>query len=63
MVKEYEELRDETIRNKLGDGWEVIHIDTENINMNITRLMPAIRAVLKRRQRVKEVQHESGRIS
>ena len=61
--KEYEELRDETIRNKLGDGWEVIHIDTENINMNITRLMPAIRAVLKRRQRVKEVQHESGRIS
>ena len=61
--KEYEELRDETIRNKLGDGWEVIHIDTETINMNITRLMPAIRAVLKRRQRVKEVQHESGRIS
>lgn len=51
--KEYEELRDDAIRNKLGADWEVIHIDAENINMNITRLMPAIRAVLKRRKKLR----------
>lgn len=46
-------IRDEAIANKFGDGWEVIHIRTENINMNVTRLLPAIKAVLKRRKKNK----------
>ena len=57
--KQYEKIRDDAICDKLGEGWEMIRIDTENINMNITRLIPAIKAVLKRRNRIKEVHHES----
>ena len=44
-------MRDELIANMLGDGYEVIHIKTENINTNVTKLLPAIRAVLSRRKR------------
>ena len=42
-------IRDEAITNKLGDGWQVVRISTENINTNITRLIPAIKGVLKYR--------------
>lgn len=52
--KQYGSIRDEAITDKLGDGWELIRIDTENINMNVTRLLPAIKAVLKRRKKNKE---------
>ncbi|WMJ87773.1 endonuclease domain-containing protein [Anaerocolumna sp. MB42-C2] len=45
-------LRDEIIANKLGNGYEVIHIPTDNVNLNITKLIPAIKAVLSRRKRV-----------
>ncbi|MDE6780978.1 MAG: DUF559 domain-containing protein [Ruminococcus sp.] len=51
--RHYEEIRDEAICTKLGEGWEIIHIDTKNINMNIRRLMPAVKAVLKRRNKLK----------
>ena len=43
--------RQDGIANMLGDGYEVIHIKTENINTNVTKLLPAIRAVLSRRKR------------
>ena len=43
-------LRDELIENKMGNGWYVIRIDTENINKNITKLIPAIKAVIKYRK-------------
>lgn len=56
--KERESIRDEVICNRLGDGWELIRIDTENINMNITRLIPAIKAVTKSRNK-KRVQYSS----
>ncbi len=49
--KEY--IRDEVIAGKFGDEWEVVHIDAENINMNITKLIPAIKAVLKKRHKRK----------
>ncbi len=49
--KEY--IRDEVIAGKFGDEWEVVHIDAENINMNITKLIPAIKAVLKERHKRK----------
>lgn len=39
------EIRDELVADKLGPGWQVIHIDTVNINTNITKLLPAIKAV------------------
>lgn len=45
-----QEIRDEVITRKFGEGWEIIHISTECINKNITRLLPAIREVLRRRK-------------
>lgn len=44
-------MRDEVIACKFGDGWQVIHIDTDAINMNVTKLIPAIKAVLNYRKR------------
>ncbi len=46
----YQEIRDDAITRKLGEGWQVIRIPTVNINENITRLMPGIHAVLTRRK-------------
>ena len=48
--QKYQSVRDEAIVRKLGDGWEVIRISTENINMNVTRLLKGIMAVLHTRQ-------------
>lgn len=45
--QEHQAMRDEAIANKLGDGWQVVRISTDNINTNITRLLPAIKSVLK----------------
>ena len=56
--KARESIRDEVIREKLGDGWELIRIDTDNINTNITKLIPAIKAVRKSRMQ-KRVQYSS----
>ena len=42
-------IRDEAVVQKLGNGWEVIRNSTDNINMNVTRLIPGIRAILQRR--------------
>lgn len=50
---EKERIRDEVVADKFGVGWEVIRIDTENINTNITNLVPAIKAVLKERHKRK----------
>jgi len=47
---DYENIRDEVITNKLGEGWEIIRIPTDNINKNVTRLIPGINAVLNRRK-------------
>ena len=49
---------------RFGEEWELIRIDTENINTNVTRLLPAINAVLRRRKRNKEGNgHDGNRIS
>lgn len=48
--QKYQAARDEIIANKLGGGWQVIRISTEDINTNITRLIPAIKGVIKYRQ-------------
>jgi very-short-patch-repair endonuclease/transposase-like protein len=50
----YQTIRDDAIIYKLGDGWELIRISTENINVNVTKLIPAINTVLKRRTTEKE---------
>ncbi|MBT3273405.1 MAG: DUF559 domain-containing protein [Spirochaetales bacterium] len=46
---EYQSIRDEAIIYKLGEGWEMIRISTDNINKNVTKLIPGIKAVLSRR--------------
>jgi very-short-patch-repair endonuclease len=48
--KEQSAMRDELISDKL-DGYHVIHIPAENINMNITKLVPAIKAVIRNREK------------
>ena len=45
-----ENIRDELIVDKLGEDYEMIRIQADNINLNVTKLLPAIRAVLKRRK-------------
>lgn len=42
--------RDEFIKYKFGNDWEVIHIDDICINTNITKLSMAIDEVLKNRK-------------
>ncbi len=49
--KDKELLRDEIIKFNLGDEWEIIHIKTENININVTRLIPAIKGVKEYRSK------------
>ena len=49
--KEHETIRDKAITAKLGENWNVVRINTENINKNITKLVPAIKAVLAYRKR------------
>lgn len=48
---EQEAVRDEIIKAKLGDGWEVIRISDDNINTNVTKLLPAIKAAKAYRKR------------
>ena len=47
----YQQIRDDAIQRKFGEGWEVIRIKTDCINMNITKLLPGIRAVLEKRKK------------
>lgn len=57
--KSKEKLRDEFIKTVFDEDWEIIRIDTDLINQNIKRLVPAINAVLnKRKQLRKENQGE-----
>ena len=50
---ESQSLRDDIITNKLGDGWQMVRISTDNINKNITRLIPAIKSLLKYRREIR----------
>lgn len=52
-TKEKEDIRDSIIILKLGPTWEVVRITDELINQNIKRLLPAIRAVKKKRQEIR----------
>lgn len=45
-----EERRDNVLQWRFGSEWQVIHISTDCINMNVTKLMAGIRAVLKKRK-------------
>lgn len=45
-----QDMRDEVVSDKMGDGWQVVRISTDCINMNITKLMLAIKKVLSQRK-------------
>lgn len=49
-----EQLRDALIIAALGPQWDVIRITDEMINTNITKLLPAIKAVTERRKLLRE---------
>lgn len=48
-VREIE--RDTLIRHSLGNDWHVVRIKTDLINKNVTKLVPAIKAVVKYRKK------------
>ena len=48
-----QQTRDDVICWKLGNDWQVIRIDTENINKNVTRLMKGIYGIMAHRKRKK----------
>lgn len=48
--KKMEAMRDEVIVDNLGRDYELIRISTENINLNVTKLMKAVDTVLKKRK-------------
>lgn len=50
---EYQSARDDVIMYKLGEGWEMIRISTDNINQNVTKLITGINAVLVKRNPAK----------
>lgn len=49
--EKYQTMRDEVIRWKFGEGWEVVRIKTDYINKNVTKLVPAIKGVLNYRKK------------
>lgn len=49
--KEREGIRDGNIILAIGIQWELIRIDTDKINKNITKLLPAIDAILLERRK------------
>ncbi len=49
--QKYQETRDDVLKWRLGKDWEIIHIRTDNINLNVTRLLPGIRVVLAERKK------------
>lgn len=48
---EREGLRDGTILLMMGVDWEIVRIDTANLNRDIRQLVPAIEAVLEHRRK------------
>lgn len=52
-TREKEMIRDNLIILNLGAEWEVIRITDNDINSNITKLVPALRKVAKRRKELR----------
>jgi len=46
-----QQIRDNAVCYKLGEDWQVIRIDTENINTDVTKLMRGIYGVMAYRKR------------
>lgn len=53
-TRQHEELRDGLIILSLGAEWQVVRITDELITKNITRLMPAIEKVVKKRNMLRQ---------
>lgn len=53
-TKEKEDTRDNIIILNFGPDWEVVRITDELINQNVRRLVPAIRAVRDKRQKIRK---------
>lgn len=51
--KEKEVLRDEFIKNTLGEEWEIVRISDDLINQNIRKLVSAITAVVEKRKKLR----------
>lgn len=52
---ESQSIRDNVITWRLGEDWQMIRITTDNINRNITKLIPAIQGVLTKRRSIERI--------
>ena len=52
---ESQSIRDNVITWRLGEDWQMIRITTDNINRNITKLIPAIQSVLTKRRSIERI--------
>ena len=48
--KDYDSVRDKAIKKQLGPHWEIIRIDTDNLDKNAKKIPDAINEVLKYRE-------------
>lgn len=48
--KDYDSVRDKAIKKQLGPHWEIIRIDTDNLDKNAKKIPDAINEVLKFRE-------------
>ena len=48
--KYYDSVRDEEIKKQLGPHWEIIRIDTDNLDINAKKIPEAIKKVLEYRE-------------
>jgi len=53
-TREKEMIRDNLIVLNLGAEWEVIRITDDDINSNVTKLIPALKRVKEKRQKLRE---------
>lgn len=56
-TKDREQVRDEFIRNFMGNQWEVIRVTDAHINENIKKLPLAIKTIYKNRQRQRSMRN------
>lgn len=55
VKKQKDAMRDDLMLLAMGAGWDVIRITDEFINQNVTKLMPAIYAVKKTRNKLRDL--------
>ena len=51
--RDKENARDSIISLSVGPSWEIIHISDDDLNNNITKLVPAIKSIIEQRKYIR----------